>query len=278
MISYICTVDGQFLLTLTWKIVMSGEKNDRRVCQEAIIKLRNAMSQQTAGRHESALTSIEEALAIQENYIDAWLMKGVLLGKIGKCNEAIKCYDKALEIDEDNTDAWRLKGATYSSIGLFDKALDCSLKAVDASPGNLILKLDQAYAYQRLKRFDDALTCYQEAKNLSPEDPQIDYLIGVLWGNKGEYEKALVSFEIALRLKHDFVDAMLGKGLMLAKLGRTEEAKACANKLLEFKGSVKKPQEPTQETAMSRSKNEEIRSQYNAAQKRFTSQYSPNQP
>lgn len=256
---------------------MSGRRIDRRVCQDAISKLKDAMQLQTAGKVESALASIDAALAIQENYIDAWLMKGVLLGKIGRCNDAIKCYDKAIEIDSDNTDAWRLKGATYSSIGLFDKALECSQKTVDADPSNLVLKLDLASAYQRLKKFDEALACYLEVKNQKPNDAQIDYLIGVLWGNRGEYEKALMSFEIALRLNPDFVDALLGKGLMFAKLGRTEEAKACANRILELKGPVKMSQESTQEVAMSRSKNEEIRSQYNAAQKRFTRQFSPNQ-
>ena len=85
-----------------------------------------------------------------------------------------------------------------------------------------------------------------------------------------DYEKALVSFEIALRLKPDFTDAMLGKGIMLAKLGRTEEAKACANKLLEIKSNT----EHQEETGQAKSVNESIREEYNAAQKKFKAQYS----
>jgi Flp pilus assembly protein TadD len=35
-------------------------------------------------------------------------------------------------------------------------------------------------------------------------------------------------------LKPDYIAALLGKGVALAKLGRTDEAKACAQKVLEI--------------------------------------------
>ena len=124
---------------------------------------------------------------------------------------------------------------------------------------------------QRLKRFEDALKCYAQAKMHLPNDPRIDYYIGVMWGNMADYEKALASFEIALRLKPDFTDAMLGKGIMLAKLGRSEEAKACANKLLEIKSNT----EQQEKNVQTKSVNESIREEYNAAQKKFKAQYSP---
>lgn len=240
-------------------------------------RLRAAMELETVGKYESAMASLEEALAIQQNYPDAWLIKGVILTKLGKCSDALKCYDKALEIDRGFIEAMRLKSATYMSLGSNDKALECLAAAVEVEPENLDLRLNLASAYQRLKQFDDAFRCYQEAKRQKPDDPKIDYCIGVMWGNRADYEKALVSFEIALRSKPDFMDALLGKGLMLAKLGRKEEAKACANKLLEIKGTSQSDLKPPQkETAMSRSENDDIRNQYMAAQKRFTSQYAPN--
>ena len=240
-------------------------------------RLKAAIELETAGKYESAMVSLDEAVAIQENYPDAWLIKGVILTKLGKCNDALKCYDKALEINSGFIDALRLKSATYTSLGSQDKALECLSAAVEKEPENLDLRSNLARAYQRVKQFDDAFRCYQEAKRQKPNDPKIDYFIGVMWGNRADYEKALVSFEIALRSKPDFVDALLGKGLMLAKLGRKEEAKVVANKLLEAKGAAStQPEKLQKEVAMSRSENEDIRNQYMAAQKRFTSQYAPN--
>jgi tetratricopeptide (TPR) repeat protein len=252
--------------------------NDLSINPNAALKLKNAVALESSGKIESALMALDEALAIQGNYLDAWLVKGVLYGKLGKCSDALKCYDKALEINPRHVDAIRLKGATFTSMGSFEKALECYLRAVEDDPANLGLHLSLAGAYQKLKRFDEAFNVYKDLKRRYPNDPKIDYLVGVMWGNRADYEKALVSFESALRMKPDFTDAMLGKGLMLAKMGRAEEAKACANQLLEVKGAEEKPKQPQQqEAAMSKSQNEEIRNQFLAAQKKFTSQYAPSE-
>jgi tetratricopeptide (TPR) repeat protein len=250
--------------------------NDFAINPNAALKLKNAVALEKSGRYESALMTLDEALAIQGSYLDAWLVKGVIYGKLGKCSDALKCYDKALEVNPRHVDAMRLKGATFTSMGSFEKALECCQKAVESEPANLDLHFSLAGAYQKLKRFDEALSVYIDAKRRHPDDPKIDYLVGVMWGNRADYEKALVSFEVALRMKPDFTDAMLGKSLMLAKLGRAEEAKACANQLLEIRDTAEKPkQTPQQEAAMSKSQNEEIRNSFVAAQKKFTAQYAP---
>ena len=104
-------------------------------------KLKTAVEQETAGKFESAMVSLDEALLIQEKYPDAWLIKGVILTKQGKCNDALKCYDKALEINAGFVDALRLKSATYTSLGSHNKALECLSAAVELEPENLDLRL-----------------------------------------------------------------------------------------------------------------------------------------
>jgi tetratricopeptide (TPR) repeat protein len=236
----------------------------------AAVKLKDAMTFESTGKYESALLSLDQAIGIQNDYIDAWLIKGVILSKLGKCSEALQCYDKVIELDQNSPDAWRLKAAVYTSENLHQRAVECLEKAVEVNPNSLEFRLSLANAFQRLKRFEDALKCYAQAKMQMPNDPRIDYYIGVMWGNRADYEKALVSFEIALRFKPDFTDAMLGRGIMLAKLGRTEEAKACANKLLEIKGNTDQKEKNVQVKSV----NESIREEYNAAQKKFKAQYS----
>jgi tetratricopeptide (TPR) repeat protein len=236
----------------------------------AAIKLKDAMAFESTGKYESALTSLDQAIGIQNDYVDAWLIKGVILSKLGKCSEALQCYDKVIELDPNFPDAWRLKAAVYTSQNLHKRAVECLEKAVELNPNSLEFRLSLATAFQRLKRFEDALKCYAQAKMQMPNDPRIDYYIGVMWGNMADYEKALVSFEIALKIKPDFTDAILGKGIMLAKLGRTEEAKACANKLLEIRTNT----EQQEKNVQPKSVNESIREEYNAAQKKFKAQYS----
>jgi tetratricopeptide (TPR) repeat protein len=252
---------------------MFNRETSTETLKEAAIKLRNAVAYESAGKYESALMNIEEALAIQENFIDAWIVKGVIYGKLGISSEAIKCYDRIIQIDSSFADAWRLKAATYTSLKQDEKAVECLSKAIELNPSNLEFRLSLAVTLQRLKKFEDALKCYEEAKKGIPNDPRIDYYIVLMWGNMADYKKALASFEDALRIKADFTDALLGKGIMLARLDRKEEAKQCADKLLELKGEPEKKEK--QQAAGTQSLNQSIKDQFNASQRKFSAKYAP---
>ena len=154
-------------------------------------------------------------------------------------------------------------------MNLHDKAAESLSKAVELDPTNLEFRLSLAIALQRIKRFDDALKCYQEAREQRPTDARIDYYIGLMWSNLADNQKALVSFEDALRLKPDFKDALLAKGIMLDRLNRKEEAKVCADKLLKTKGTSEKPQ-----ATKPQSENEAIRNDFKTAQNKFRTKYS----
>jgi Flp pilus assembly protein TadD len=90
-------------------------------------------------------------------------------------------------------------------------------------------------------------------------------------GNKGDYEEALNSFDQALKLKPDFTNALIAKGVIYAKLGRNDEAKLCAEKALETKTKSGR-----EKPAQTKSVNDDIRQQFETAQKKFKEAYSPN--
>jgi len=60
----------------------------------AAVKLKDAMTFESTGKYESALTSLDQAIGIQSDYVDAWLIKGVILSKLGRCSEALQCMIK----------------------------------------------------------------------------------------------------------------------------------------------------------------------------------------
>ena len=104
--------------------VCSGKEtsyNESLAVSDASKKLKMAVAFEASGKHESALTSTEEALTLQKDYIDAWVFKGILLDKFGKCDEAMKCFDKIIEIKPTYIDAYRLKGATLVSLNKLRK-------------------------------------------------------------------------------------------------------------------------------------------------------------
>ena len=207
--------------------------NETAALSGAAAKLKHAMSFGSAGKYESALMSIEEALTLQENYTDAWLLKGAILVKQGWCSKALICFEKFIEFNPNSVAVWHLKGATLVTLDRNEEAVECFRKAVALDPDNLELHLTLASSLRRQRRFEDALNCYKDMLSLRPHDARIHYLIGIMLGNMGTYERALGSFATALRLKPDFTDAILGKATVLAKLGRIDEAKRCAQLALE---------------------------------------------
>ena len=110
----------------------------------AAIKLKDAVAYESTGKYESALMSLDQAIGIQNDYVDAWLIKGVILSKLGKCSEALKCYDKVIELDPNFADAWRLKAAVYTSQNLHERAVECLEKAVELNPNSLEFRLSLA--------------------------------------------------------------------------------------------------------------------------------------
>lgn len=81
--------------------------------------------------------------------------------------------------------------------------------------------------------------------------------------------RALESFDEALRLKPDFTNALIAKGIILGKMGRKEEAKICADKVLKVKN------EAGEEESVQTSTNDSIKQGYDAAQKKFRQAFSP---
>jgi Flp pilus assembly protein TadD len=87
----------------------------------------------------------------------------------------------------------------------------------------------------------------------------------------GNSEKALDSFDEALKLKPDFTDAMIAKGVILGKLGRKDEAKLCAERILDLKGQTEE-----EKAAQNNSVNNSIKQEYQAAQKRLRESFASN--
>jgi tetratricopeptide (TPR) repeat protein len=245
-------------------------ENDSTALTNATLKLKQAVEYESMGKYESALMALDEALAIQPDNSDAWLIKGVLLGKQGRCSEAQKCYDKILEYNPQSADAWRLKAATYSSLDQHEKAIECFLYAIKIKPDSLEFRLALAATLQKLKRYEEAEACFAQTKQYWPNDARVDYYTGVMWGNRADYQKGLAHFEAALQLKPDFLDALLAKGIMLGKLGRKEEAQTVANQILEIKGANTKDKP---QTAYVQSENEAIRSDFKVAQEKFKNRF-----
>lgn len=85
-------------------------------------------------RYNDSLAFFDAALAIDQNFSQAWIAKGVALHNMKRYDEAIKNYDSALEINPDDAGAWSLKAMTFRDWGKTTEAGESSRRAAELDP------------------------------------------------------------------------------------------------------------------------------------------------
>jgi tetratricopeptide (TPR) repeat protein len=65
----------------------------------------------------------------------------MILGKLGKHEEAIECYDKVIELDPENEAAWINKGNALCNLNKYEEGIKCCDKAIKMDPPDSLLKL-----------------------------------------------------------------------------------------------------------------------------------------
>jgi tetratricopeptide (TPR) repeat protein len=86
-------------------------------------------------RYNESLAFFNAALAIDRNFSEAWIAKGVALHNMKRYDEAIKNYDMALEINPDDAGAWSVKAITLRDWGKPTEAAESSRRATELYSG-----------------------------------------------------------------------------------------------------------------------------------------------
>jgi tetratricopeptide (TPR) repeat protein len=68
-------------------------------------------------------------IAIQPDFIDAWIYKGRALYELGKYQEALTTFKHALEIDPGRKEVWNDIAGILETIGKHEEAKICYRKA-----------------------------------------------------------------------------------------------------------------------------------------------------
>ncbi|MBE2899606.1 hypothetical protein DNK57_02015 [Methanothermobacter thermautotrophicus] len=63
-----------------------------------------------------------------------WNNKGIVLGELGRYDEALGCFEKVLEINPEDHRAWYMKGEVLEKLGRCEEALESYRKALKLKP------------------------------------------------------------------------------------------------------------------------------------------------
>ena len=65
---------------------------------------------------------------------DSWNLKGLILSKLDRYDEAISCFDTALDFNPENYYAWTNKGDVLYGQGIYEEAIKCYDNSIAINP------------------------------------------------------------------------------------------------------------------------------------------------
>ncbi len=157
---------------------------------------------------------------------EAKLLLGLVLRDSGKPAEALPAFRELAEAHPSEPDYAYYEGGAHQELGDTEAARGAYERALLAPKGHenafaALVELDLLS-----KRSEAAKARLEEALARAPEDPELHQLLGMVQEAAGNVSEAERSYRRALQIHSESAGARRHLGLLLAQLGRYDEARA----------------------------------------------------
>ncbi|MBE9537359.1 MAG: tetratricopeptide repeat protein [Proteobacteria bacterium] len=174
--------------------------------------------------------------ALAEGYIQQYLRTGSNDKKLLK--KATSLAERSLLLDAKSPMAHKTLGTTYFASGKPEEAIEEFERAVDMEPGYARAWLNLGSSYHRIGDIKTAASHFARAAELK-NDPLAEalahYNLAALSYEKGDYTKALSSYDKAKTILPKYHNIYYGMGITLMQLDRDKEAVDLFKKAIELK-------------------------------------------
>ena len=181
------------------------------------------------------------------------LERGDAAFKAGRFAEARAEYEKLLALRPDIADTlYRQIAFTYSREGNYARAVEYLEKVLQANPADAELRLLTAQEALRGGMLDKGLEMLKGVDDSSVKDPAVFFNVAALLLNAQKQEEAVAYLTKAIAVDPAYVDGYFQRGLAYLGLGKTAEARADFNKVIEL--APTSPQADTAKKALAQIK------------------------
>jgi serine/threonine-protein kinase len=162
---------------------------DRAAC---LFYLGNALFE--TGDMEAALTSFQDAAALNPNVAEPHYNIGLILQKQSKQDAALAAFRKAVERNKDYAEAHVNIGSLLVDREEWDAARLAFEAAIHSRPNYAKAYNNLGFVLRRLERFDEAVEAIRQAIRLNPDDANWHLNLGHALKMKGQFAEALAAF------------------------------------------------------------------------------------
>lgn len=154
------------------------------------------------GRHMEAYAAYKIALEQgQCETVELLCNMAATLVNLGFYREAMDYFDKALRLNPEDPLLLNNVAVCLEQQGRYDIALRCYEKALANDPGNIAYLCNKGICLSKMKRWDEALECLEEVVRRDATSSVAYGEIAAIYLAKGQVDKALFYYNMALGLR-----------------------------------------------------------------------------
>jgi tetratricopeptide (TPR) repeat protein len=176
------------------------------------------------GDTDGAMAHLQQALAIQPDYVEGRNVLGNALFQKGQVDEAILQFQRALAIEPDYAMVHYNLGNALFEKGQVDEAIAHFQKALAIQPDFAEAHNNLGNALFQKGRVDEAVIQLQKALVGNPDIADAHNNLGAALLQKGRVDEAIAQCQKALAIQPDYAAARINLGAALMQAGRMAEA------------------------------------------------------
>lgn len=188
------------------------------------------------GRHDDARTAFYEAQEFVERPTFSLIAMADRLEEAGDLPRAAWCYREALRHDAEFSEVRRLYARCLARQGEHPKALQHYMHVLREMPGDTDTLLDCAELLWQLKREGEAIEKLHRVVELEPANVRAHHMLGALEMRASRWDRAVLEFELVLKLEPDRAMVRLDLAEAQLRRGRAEEGRASLRAFMEASG------------------------------------------
>lgn len=222
--------------------------------------------------HEAAEV-VEGLIERRPEQADSWDVRGSFYYEFHNLDEAVKCWKRCLELDPGFAEAYYRIGVAARDRGRFKEAVDWFRKALEHAPGEPQVMVHLAQTLMDLGAMEEATGVLEENLAAYPRSLPSFLLLGEIYVQSKQFDKAKKNFETARQMWPDDSTAYYGLVRACAGLGETAESERYRKKFEELKVRVEKAHREFLKSRSDAPRVEKIVSEvYTAASKAYLAQ------
>lgn len=152
--------------------------------------------------YEQALIHYDQSIALDPNWVDAWIGRGVVKDMQGRMPEAIKDLEIATRLAPEHGDAWFFYANSLARAEQYEKALAAYTKLNALEPESLDGWLEHSDVLLRVKGPNAALRKLREGEMVHKLDSRFRYRMVSYLLQEGLLQQGMLEMEEALMADH----------------------------------------------------------------------------